>query len=180
MLSLRISLWSLAILVAVAHGADLPVIPVCEALTHSDLYNHKIVAIRGVQMAGSEGGWLNGEGCDRAFVTNGYVWPSIIWLEMSESDRLAAGIPAPERYASIKRINSELKRKGYDVTRDRLTITYVGLFEVYDDSKSGIHLDSRFVNAPGFGHLNGAPAQIIVIDVKDLSIEKRPKSRPRK
>jgi hypothetical protein len=169
-----------AMFVTAAQGAEPQVISVCEALMHSNVYDHKLVAIRGTQAASMEGGSLKGENCDKAFITNGYIWPSIIWLEMSEAARVAAGIQGPELESSLKRGNAELKRKGFNNDRDRLVITYVGLFEAYDDSAQEFHPDSHSTRAHGFGHLNGAPAQIIVSDVKDAVIEKASNPGPKK
>jgi hypothetical protein len=181
MLPLRIIIWILAIFLTAAKGADPQVVSVCEALTHPNLYNHKLIAIRGTQTATMEGGWLYGQNCEKAFITNGHVWPSSIWLEMSESARAAVGTQRPELESSLKRINAELKKRGFNDKRDRLSITYIGVFEAYDDSAQQYHPDSHSTNAPGFGHLNGAPAQITVSDVKDAVIEKGPNpSSPKK
>src|SRR5665213_10749 len=68
---LRKGIWTLAIVVAAAQGAEPQVISVCEALTHPELYDHKLVAIRGIEVAGMEGGWLKGQTFDKAFVTIG-------------------------------------------------------------------------------------------------------------
>jgi len=180
MLPIRIGIWIFAVVVPAAQGAEPHVISACEALAHPNLYDHKLVAIRGIQTASMEGGWLKGQNCDKAFITNGYIWPSIIWLEMSESARAAAGIQGLELESSLKRGNAKLKKRGFNNDRDRLVITYIGLFEAYDDSAQEFHPDSRSTRANGFGHLNGAPAQIIVSDVKDAVIEKGPNPNPGK
>jgi hypothetical protein len=179
MFPLRTGIWTFAILVAAVQGAEPEVISVCEALTHPNLYDHKLVSIRGVQIASMEGGWLKGQNCEGAFITNGYIWPSILWLETSESARAAAGIQGPALESSLKSGNKELKRRGFNNDRDRLMITYVGLFEAYDDSAQEFHPDGHSTRANGFGHLNGAPARIIVSDVKDAVIEKGPSPRPK-
>ena len=179
MLPLKIGIGVFAA-VAVAWGAETPAISVCEALTHPKLYDHKLVAIRGIQVAGMEGGWLKGQNCDKAFVTNGYIWPSIVWLEMSDSTREAAGILGPELKSSLERGNADLKKKNFNNDRDRLVITYIGIFEAYDDTLQQYHPDSRSTRANGFGHLNSSPAQIIVTDVKDAVIEKTPNSHSKK
>jgi|SRR5665213_2099720 len=175
---LRKGIWTLAIVVAAAQGAEPQVISVCEALTHPELYDHKLVAIRGIEVAGMEGGWLKGQSCDKAFITNGYIWPSMVWLEMSRSAREAAGIQAKELKSSLKRMDAELKKKGFNSHRDRLVITYVGFLQLYDDSTQEYHPDSRSTRANGFGHLNASPAQVIVEDVKDAVIERVHNPRP--
>jgi hypothetical protein len=133
-----------------------------------------------MQVATGDGGWLKGEGCDKAFITNGYVWPSILWLEMSESARETAGILGPELEPSLERVNVELKKRSFDTEKDRLMITYVGVFEAYDDSAQQYHPDSRSTRANGFGHLNASPGQIIVKDVRAAVIEKLEIKRPKK
>ncbi len=75
-------------------------------------------------------------------------------------------------------MDADLKKRGFDNHRDRLVITYVGLFLAYDDSTQEYHPDSRSTRANGFGHLNASPAQIIVKDVKDAVIERVHNPRP--
>jgi hypothetical protein len=69
--------------------------------------------------------------------------------------------------ASIKAVNLEIKKHGFDPQRDRLWITYIGVFEAYDD-------DSDHALRNGFGHLNAAPVQLIVKDVRDAVVERGP------
>jgi hypothetical protein len=157
---------------ALVQAAEPKVVSVCDVLRHPKLYDHKLVAIRGIEIATGEGVWLKALDCDNAFVTNGYVWPSTIWIDISDSDRAAAGVQGPELASSNKRIDEDLKKRGFDSKKDRLVITYVGLFEAYDDTAQEFHPDSRSTRANGFGHLNDAPAQIIVKDVKDAVIVK--------
>lgn len=138
-------------------------IGVCELLTDPLRYNGKMVAVRGRVVGTGEGEWLIGEGCSRTVETGGYKWPTSIWLATSYSylDPLHE-INFRRDETAFTKLRALLKAKGYDGSQ-RLVVTYLGLFETYDD------LASRVVKFPdgalkgaGFGHQNSSPAQLII------------------
>jgi hypothetical protein len=65
----------------------------------------------------------------------------------------------------VRRINSEIAKRHFDPSRDRLWLTYVGVFKAYDDELN------RSLRG-GFGHMNVAPAELIVREVRDAVVEK--------
>ena len=170
-MKLAIATLALITLVASSLCAPLEVMSVCDALTRRISLNHKIVAVRGIQLATDEGAWLQGVGCGKSITVNGQEWPTFIWLEMSARRRKAAGVEAVELETSVKRINTAIAKRGFDPKRDRLWLTYVGVFET--DDESGQHVDNAGAGAGqiGFGHLNAARAQLIVKGVRDPFVE---------
>jgi hypothetical protein len=167
------------ILLLAAHagtGASDRAISVCEALSEREMLRDKLVAIRGVQVATGEGAWLEGTSCD-PLITNGFEWPTLIWLEMSREWRIEAGIETKELAASTKRIDSDLAKRHFDPERDRLTLTYIGVLKTFDDLGKQVYRDSTKARGIGYGHMNGAPVELIVKDVKDAAIERKEKHK---
>jgi hypothetical protein len=70
-------------------------------------------------------------------------------------------------------MNAELAKQAYDPKRDRLVLTYTGLFKTYDELGKHVLPDSDGPRGLGFGHLNSAPAEVLVRDVTGLVIEHR-------
>ncbi len=58
------------------------VVTVCEILSHPLQFNGKTVTIRDSEIGSTKGAWLAGYECPGIFVTEGYVWPSLVTLEM--------------------------------------------------------------------------------------------------
>jgi hypothetical protein len=150
-----------------------PTLSVCDAIAQHNQLNHKSVVIRGVQVATDEGTWLEGRGCSENLATSGYFWPTTIWLELSEQYRRRLGWDSTLADTSIARINSQLKKNGFDRTKEELVLTYVGLFETYDNFEDHVFRDSAGAHGRGFGHLNSSPAMLVVKDVRDPAIKKK-------
>jgi hypothetical protein len=147
------------VLLPVISAVDRP-LTVCEVLQRGSEFNHKLVAIRGIQMGTDEGAWLDGKGC-QGIRTVGRT-QAIIWLETAANRRVAAGFEPVDLARSAQRINAEISKAHYDRRRDQLHLTYVGLFQM---------ADSEETRGEGFGHLNSAIAALIVKDVMDVVVE---------
>jgi hypothetical protein len=160
---------ALVLLAAAVRGAPDDTISVCGALSVRSSLSHKVVSIRGLQSATGEGAWLIGTDCGESISVGGRPWRTSIWLELSAQAREAVGIRSGGLETSMKRVNSEIEKAGFDAKRDRLWVTYIGLFEVDDDN--GRRIDSDGSVQAGFGHLNAAHAQLIVSDVRDPVVE---------
>ena len=136
---------------------------VCTALLNSEAHNGSRVTIRGVLNSTDEGAWLVDESCTSDART---VWPMRIWLEMRRGDR------TDEEFAKLVRnaakISEELRAKRYDPSRDRVLLTVTGRFSAIDRNAGS----SRTVLTNGFGHMNAAPAEILVESESDLSVER--------
>ena len=66
----------------------------------------------------------------------------------------------------------EIRKMQVDPKKDRIWLTYIGVFETRDYQASDIGSDGHGGHRPfGFGHLNSAPGQLLVKTIKDLKIE---------
>ena len=76
---------------------------VCDLLRDPLGFNGQLVAARGVSRSTDEGWWLAGENCSGVLQTNGYAWPTVLWLtsptaiasmppSLRESQRMSWGL----------------------------------------------------------------------------------------
>ena len=158
-LSILASLLATATIVC---AADSP-LSVCDVLNRRAEFNHKVIAIRGVQKS-DEGVWLTSSNCVMLSTPEGQ-WPAVIYVETDSDVRKSAGFHAEPYQTEANRINAELQKKGYDRKRHEITLTYIGRFESAEDLRS-----KGSPPGTGFGHLSSAPARLIVSEVKDLSL----------
>lgn len=164
--------------VAFCSGAEEPALSVCDVLARTRELNHQLVAVRGVQLASEEGTWLTGVNCSKPLITDGYQWPSTVWLELRTSIRRAAGFNLERYRLHSKLILAMISKQRHDTERDRVWLTYVGRLEAYDNLSEHVVHDSTGARGFGFGHMNAAPVMLIVSDVKDLYVEPASASKP--
>jgi hypothetical protein len=141
----------------VVNAGDAP-LSVCDVLARRAELNHKVIAIRGVELSTDEGSWLTSPSC-ASTVIQGREWPAMIWIELGTTDREKAGFHAEPYDTEVKQIQAELEKQHYDPKRHQMWLTFIGRFETYND------LGPR---SRGFGQLSSAPAAIIVNEVRDL------------
>lgn len=137
-------------------------------------------------------GWLLGEfkarvarvaltepSCGSRIVTDGFVWPNSIWLELSASGRRQAEVTAETLFADLERVGLILRQRRYDPQRSVLRITYRGKLVTYDDFGKHVLRDTFGLHGVGFGHMNKAPVMLVVSGVDGPVIEpvKRASSR---
>jgi hypothetical protein len=147
-----------------------PTLTVCQALVSAGTYDGQVVRLRDTKSETSEGGWLEGTSCPGAVVTDGFVWPSVVFLQTSRAGvfrlhkseityDLASEERASQKYARLKaRLPDRCIRW-----------TYIGMFETRQDwSQSKLTYADGTSKFAGFGHLGYAPAQIIVRSVEDV------------
>jgi hypothetical protein len=154
-------------------GKDpIPTITVCEALEHPAEYDGKMVHIRDDTYSNGEGAWFVGKSCPGVFVTEGKVWPSTIAWTMP-ANSMTVLHPVEFRYDSD---SSKRTEKKYQELRKRfparcLRVTYTGMFEIWSKEKAR-KTDSKGhkYEFAGFGHLNGAPAQLVMKSHDDVSV----------
>ena len=145
-----------ATLLVASYAADEP-ITVCDALQRRGSLKGTRVSIRGIQVATGEGVWLTDVGCSEHFMVGGKKLRALIWLDLSPGGRRTAGIDAPGLQTSVQRVNRELANRGFDLSKDRLWLTFEGVLQAREDV--------------GLGHLNAAPASLIVVEMKNPLIE---------
>lgn len=148
--------------------SKLPVIPICELFQNLGAWKGQRIAVRGESASTFEGSWISGR-CKGAFYTNGYRWP--VLLDYS----------GPAYYSSSTAKLSEPKRplekpKGYDSWRGRNSVvqsaTYVGRLRMRNEYFAVCRPGGDYATN-GFGHLNGATAELIVESVLDVELTPR-------
>src|ERR1700722_7071133 len=154
---------------AQSHATDhsAPPLTVCDVLSKSLDYDGKLITIRGTMAGADEGAWLTGKDCPGALVTFTYTWPSVIWLEIPNSDRTYLH-PVDFQYVfeSELRQDNAYRGLGPRVDPDCFAWTYTGLFETRKDwSKAYVTYPNGTSKFLGFGHLGEAPAQLILKSV---------------
>jgi hypothetical protein len=142
----------------------LPTMRVCELLGDDPTkLNGKTVKVRGLLTASDEGIWLLGE-CKTHLVTKGFIWANHLSVYVEVFNEATA--------RSWDEMNLKLRRLHADASKDRIWVTLVGRIETRQS------MDDEVIGTPpgpvrpiGFGHLNGAPAEINVISVEDVTLE---------
>ena len=126
--------------------------------------NGEIIKVRGILGGTQEGTWLVGE-CKTRLVTKGLTWGNDLSVYVDASN---------ERIArSWGRVRAKVKQLHGDSRRDDVWVTIIGRLE------TRASMDDEVLDTPhgrvtlGFGHMNGSPAEINVISVEDVAIERR-------
>jgi hypothetical protein len=144
-----------------AKGTEVPVLTVCEALQSRITYNAKLVVLVGRLGSTFEGSWLS-EDCEQKLTTEGYTWPNIISMTYIRSETQPPKLPddfkwnksaLAEKLARVQK-TTKLRQNGKDHW-----IAVCGRFETRETFRVGRTATGWL--ADGFGHLNGAPAQLI-------------------
>jgi len=161
----------------IGDGSILKPLSVCMLLQGLETYNGRIVVVRGLVRSTSEGAWLIGEQCN-PLITKGFVWPSAIALvSPGNPDALHEADFQPDSNA-IAKVMEKVKNMAPDPLKDRIILTYVGLFETRERLDGYIGKDAN--DKPrgiGFGHLNAAPAQIQVKNASDPYVDRGTKPK---
>jgi hypothetical protein len=146
-------------------------LPVCEALAHSAQYNGKIVRIRGRVFGTDEGTWFVSNDCPGVFVTDGKVWPSnIAWTSPEDLTFILHPVDFTFDKNSLKRIDSRWRRLRKQFTDKCLEVTYTGMFESWSkDGATKRDPKGHKYRINGFGHLNSAPAQLVLKSADDVT-----------
>lgn len=164
-------IWSVGYPVALQlrSPTDGTVIDICDVLRNPVSFNGKVVAIRGFFSDTDEGNWLMGE-CPVPLSTAGYVWKSHIFLIPPGSNFVLHATEYSEDTAALKAFADKLKRRK-DPIRDKVLVTVVGKIETRENLEMEVYRDrDGRVRPAGFGHMNGAPAQLVLKTVRDVSI----------
>jgi ankyrin repeat protein len=148
-------------------AGELPVIPICDLFQTLGRWKGQRIAVRGEVVGTSEGSWLIGR-CSGNFSTNGYRWP--VGLSYAGPAYYSHSIAPLIR---VKQPSSP--PKGFDAFRGRYSVvrtaTYVGRLRMRDEYIAVCRLGGDYITN-GFGHLNGAAAEIVVEEVRDVELAK--------
>jgi hypothetical protein len=141
---------------------DAPV-SVCDVLSNDPTkLNGKVVTIRALLGGTDEGTWLLGE-CKTRLVTKGLTWANTISVYVDESDH--------DALQSWERMEAKLRRLNADIRRNRVWVTVVGRLETRESMDDEVGKGPNGPTPIGFGHLNGSPAEINVISLRDVTVE---------
>lgn len=153
---------------ALPDPGTLPVIPICDLFQNLSAWKGKRIAVRGELVGTMEGTWISGR-CRGGFVTNGYRWPVFLtFVESayysSETAKLYATKwpPVPEAEEALEGRFSVVK-----------TATFVGLLRMRSEYSAVCREDGSYVTN-GFGHLNGAAAELAVERVLNFDLSLPP------
>ena len=154
---------------------ELPVIPICDIFQDLVGWKGKRVAVLAEIRETGEGAWLVGD-CRDKFQTNGLQWSASFWLDILayySSDSLEALFNRDRESIEKERI------KAAKVSRGRYSVetvaTFVGTLHVRDEYFAECREDGS-VFGMGYGHLGGAPAELILEAERDLDV--RPLREP--
>jgi hypothetical protein len=137
------------------------ILSVCAVLKDLPKYNGKIIAVRGVVEGSSEGGSILDRHCTVRLVTNGYLWPTAIALELPTTFFSQGTVDFDVDWVALQRVDKQVQQMRFDAASDKLWLTYVGLFETREKLEVGVDPDGKRWPV-GFGHLSRAPGRLIV------------------
>ncbi len=95
--------------------------------------------------------------------TNGYVWDSLIYLAAPGAPLQIHSVSFAYDFKSEERGRHRYKQLLQKLSLDCITWTYVGVFETRKEWSTMMNGAPR-----GFGHLNGAPGQLITKEVTSV------------
>ena len=147
-------------------------VAVCAVLRNPVRWNGKMIEVAGPIISPPEDSfWVMGVGCDGVLEIKGTKFPSGFVFEDPSNNRTHYHIV---NFSWDRQSKDELDSFVREArrTKQRVIATVVGLFETLDPIDGLINNDAP-VKYQGFGHMGGAPAQIIVRTVKNLRIEAR-------
>ena len=145
----------------------MPVLTVCEALGHASEYNGKIVQIRDRVYGSMETAGFSGTDCPGIFVTEHKKWPSeIVWTMPTERDFILHPVDFSFDWPSRKSLDKKWVKLRKRLPDRCIVATFTGMFESMSHDKATKR--NGWV-IEGFGHLNGAPAQLVLKSADDAS-----------
>ncbi len=149
----------------------IPTLGVCHALSHASEYDGKMVRIRGQMVSTDEGTWFLGEDCPGIFVADGKIWPSsIAWTSPGQREFILHPVSFDFDRASLARLDKKWKKLRRQVSDRCIAVTYTGMFEMWSKAKAKkTYPNGTTVEIPGFGHLNGAPTQLVLKSADDVA-----------
>src|ERR1700694_960013 len=150
------------------HEETVPTLTVCQALSHGLQYDGKIVHIRDQVYGTDEGSWFLGEDCPGIYVTDGKTWPSqIAWTMPTQLTFILHPVDFSFDWEARKKLESKWEELGKRLPDKCIAVTYTGMFEIWTKETSRKKSGDGFIEIPGFGHLNGAPAQLVLKSADD-------------
>jgi hypothetical protein len=151
---------------------------VCDLLARRLQYADKLVTVRGEIKVGPHGSWLAADPeCKYQLVTRGVTWERVIWLQ-NPLNRSSEPLYHADFEADLRaeqKLDSSVREQHFNLAKDRLVETFVGLFRTYADAD----LDHRVnpilppnsaLRTLGFGPGGYAPAMLLIKTAKDATV----------
>ena len=153
------------------HPRSSQTLTVCDVLAVDPTrFNGEVITVKGLLEGTNEGTWLVGE-CKTHLVTKGLAWGNSLSVSVDNNE---------DALSSWEKFGEQLKRLHANRQRDRVWVTINGRLE------TRASMDDAVVQMPygprraGFGHMADAPAEIHVISVGDVMVERRPPDKTEK
>jgi hypothetical protein len=170
MLGLRLIL-SFCTFAELCLAAEPRVYGVCRILDHLEDFGCRMVRVK-ARLVSDVGTWLAGEGCAKKVEVSEVTFQNLIALTWPSSRLAGCRVHFTNDADSRRKLEDVLSR--YDLRTHRIDVVLDGVIETRRD-RSALVIGSP-PQKMGFGHLNAAPAQIIVKRV--ISIKVRRSKRP--
>ena len=139
------------------HPTSIPVIQICDLFRDLTAYKGKLIAVRGELATTMEGQWIVGR-CQSGFLTDGYRWPVALNFgrpaDCSPETTEVCDAKWPAQWPQ----NEEYMVGGY--SDGATTATFVGSLRMRSEYK--VACQNGWYIGNGYGHLNGAAAELIV------------------
>jgi hypothetical protein len=140
---------------------------VCDVLAKDPArLNGQTISVTGILTVSDEGTWLIDK-CETHLTTEGLTWGDGLSVYVDGLDEDIAH--------SWEKIDDKLRRLHADVRRDRIRLTILGRLETRKSLDDAVIQMPYGLSRAGFGHLSSAPAEINVISVQDVKVERLPR-----
>jgi hypothetical protein len=153
---------------ALPDASEMPVIPICELFQNLTASKGKRIAVRGESVGTMEGSWIVGR-CQGSFFTNGYRWPVVLDYSIPAYYTSETAQVADAKWPSTPPKGEGLYKGKQNVV---MTATYVGHLRMREEYTAVCRAGGDYMTN-GFGHLNGAAAELIVEAVTDVEVAPR-------
>jgi hypothetical protein len=152
------------VLSAQSQAAAPRILTVCDVLSKPLFYDGELVRIRGEVVGTDEGTWLKGEECPGVMVTDGYVWSSVISIEFPGTHFQIHPVDFEYDFSLLQRLTPRYKKLRRRLPDRCIAWTYTGMFETRKEWSKMMNGNPR-----GFGHLGGAPGELIIKSEDDVA-----------
>jgi hypothetical protein len=160
--------------------ADPPIVTVCDVLRAPLDYDGHLIKIRGRLSGTDEGTWLADAGCPGALVTDGHVWPSEVWLAAPGWRFIFHPVDFQFDKKSARRFNRSYNKLRRRLPEQCIVSTLTGLFETRSNwSQFKRVYPNGTREFTGFGHLGGAPGQLVIKSEDDVAVDPNCNGGPR-
>jgi len=139
-------------------------VTVCDVLSKPLAFDGMSVRIRGRMVGTDEGSWLKGFDCPGVMKTDGYVWDSLISLDLPGNPLQIHQVDFEHDFAADQRLEQKYQPLRRKLPDRCIAFTYTGVFETRKEWQRMMNGNPR-----GFGHLNAAPGALIIKSADEVA-----------